>query len=179
MVTNGARNVKITDELIEEINKLDKAGAPYTRKPLGEVARETQEKELGLGSAQQTAERNGKINGKNIEGMEPTVDDPEAMIETMAQTKLRKETALAHKAELDAAEREGRLIPREETERLWRDIGVRVQKAILSIPDRLAPVMAGESDGHKIHRLMTAELKYALRNLSQNISEEDNGEGKT
>jgi phage terminase Nu1 subunit (DNA packaging protein) len=89
--------------------------------------------------------------------------------EGIALSKARKERALARKAELEAAEREGNLVDLQTTIRVWKTIAIQTRQAIMSIPDRLAPVMAGERDPHKCHRLLTEELTHSLQTLSQNL----------
>lgn len=89
--------------------------------------------------------------------------------EGIAVSKARKEKALARKAELDAEEREGSLVDLPGMMRIWKTAAIETRKAIMSIPDRLAPVMAGERDQHKCHRMLTDELTHALRMLSQNL----------
>ncbi len=89
--------------------------------------------------------------------------------EGLAVSKARKERALARKAELDAAEREGNLVDLQSMVRVWKTIAIQTRQAVMTIPDRLAPVMAGERDQHKCHRMLTEELTHALQTLSQNL----------
>ena len=169
----GLTNFKVSAQVLQEIDKLSEVGAEYSVKTAQTKLRETQEKELGLGINGTAHERVTDANGKRVAVHNM---DADSQLLTMAKAKLRKEEALAQKAEIDCAEREGRLIDKSEMIAMWTDIGIKVQRAILSLPDRLAPVLSGETDSHKIHRLMTQELKYALRNLSMNIGEQNDTE---
>ena len=157
MIVGGDRNHKITDSLLTTINRMESSNEEYS-KPSDEM-------ELSF---------NKKANGNSY----PASEDLGAVVEdhvmAMGKAKLRKEKAMARKAELEAEEKAGNLIKIDEIKSMWMDIGIRVQKAILAIPDRLGPILASESDAHKVHRMMTEELKYALRNLSMEII--DNGE---
>lgn len=175
MLTGGSK-AGVTPELLAQIDQMEAENAEYRVHTPASLAREMQEKELALTTTQAGMEtahtNNGKSNGKKIGRIPQTTiddDDPEQAITSMAVSKIRKEAAMAKKAELEVLEKEGKLVLKEDIIDLWKEIGVKVQKAILTIPDRLAPVVAGETNNHKIHKMMTDELKYALRNLSQNL----------
>jgi hypothetical protein len=45
-------------------------------------------------------------------------------------------------------------------------LGRRLRDGLMGLPDRLAPVLAGESDAAVIHRLLTEELERGLEELS-------------
>lgn len=101
--------------------------------------------------------------------IEATAPQINTVGEGIAVSKARKERALARKAELDAAEREGSLVELDALIRVWKTIAIQTRQAVMSLPDRLAPVMAGERDPHKCHRMLTEELTHALQTLSQNL----------
>ena len=112
------------------------------------------------------------INRKPINGKQPgnTLEIPNEN-ESIMDIKIRKERVAADKAELELKIKRGTLINKEKVSKVWQDIGVKVQKAVLAIPDRLSPVLAAENDHHKIHRLLTTELKHSLTLVSQDIQE--------
>lgn len=105
------------------------------------------------------------------------IGDPNAgKLPSLADSKMRREHALARKAELDCAAREGELVSRDAVISKWKGVALKVRSALLAIPDRISPVIAGELDSHKVHHLLTEELKYVLRNLSFNLQKSDNEE---
>lgn len=119
------------------------------------------------------------------EGDNGTANNIPSVGESLAVLKLRKEQALARKAEVVAAVAEGRVIEYDKVKIAWRDIAVKVRKAVLSIADRIAPMIAAEHDPHRCHLLLTKEFKHALRNLGEEIvdnppiMENDNGSFST
>ncbi len=162
--TQGA---KITNDVLKEIDRLEAENSPYGLTTPEELKREEQQQEMPM----QSVRRASTIKGKHKKTMSDAdiEQNPELAYDTMARSKMRKEAAMARKAELECAEREGKVIPKEDVEQLWKEVGINLQKSILSIPDRLAPVIAGEHDAHKVHRMLTDELKYTLRNLSNEL----------
>jgi hypothetical protein len=79
-----------------------------------------------------------------------------------AQTQLL-ELKLANEAEL--------LIPKELILEAWNDISINVQQAMLAIPDRVASILINEPDSHKIHLLLTKEIRHALTNLEWDVKD--------
>jgi len=76
--------------------------------------------------------------------------------------------ARLRKLELDA--KEGRLIDAEAVRAALADAGRAVRDGILGVPDRLAPILAAESDQQRIHALLQTELKRELEGLTDAIA---------
>jgi hypothetical protein len=77
-----------------------------------------------------------------------------------------RENYLARMAKLDFEERSGKLMSRDEVKvaafnrfRTFRD-------AMLNIPDRLAALVAAETDPVRVHDLLTTEIRNALMEVS-------------
>ena len=73
-----------------------------------------------------------------------------------------------HKArllELDLAEREGRLLDAKVVEHDVFEGYRAVREALLTIPDRVAGALAGETKADAIHRTLVAEIRQALEQL--------------
>lgn len=73
-----------------------------------------------------------------------------------------REQFLARLAKIEFEERSGKLVSRDEVQvaafnkfRTFRD-------GMLNIPDRVAAVLAAESDPHKVHEVLTTEIRKAL-----------------
>jgi hypothetical protein len=73
---------------------------------------------------------------------------------------------MARLAKLDFEERSGKLVDADQVRAQIFALGRRAREALLGLPDRLAPVLAGESDPAEIHRLLAQELTTCLAELS-------------
>jgi len=79
-----------------------------------------------------------------------------------AKARAIREQYLARLAKIEFEERSGKLISRDEVQvaafnkfRTFRD-------GMLNIPDRVAAMLAAESDSHKVHEILTTEIRKAL-----------------
>lgn len=77
-----------------------------------------------------------------------------------------KEKWNARTAKMNYQREMGKLIPADAVAKEWVDIATLTQKSLLSVPDRIAPLLVGETDQAIIHKRMTDEIRYALKNLS-------------
>lgn len=76
-----------------------------------------------------------------------------------------REGYLARRAKRELEQLEGSLVRADEVKAEAFAAGRRVRDAILAVPDRLAPVLAGCDDERQVHQLLTAELRAALEGL--------------
>lgn len=79
-----------------------------------------------------------------------------------ARARAVRENYLARLAKIEFEERSGKLVSRDEVEiaafnkfRTFRD-------GMLNVPDRVAAVLAAETDTAKVHEILTAEIRRAL-----------------
>ena len=84
----------------------------------------------------------------------------------METADLRSRLAQARLRELTIQVREGKLVDREATERQAFDTARIVRDGLLSIPDRVAALVAAETDTSKVHSVLTAEIRKALTEVS-------------
>lgn len=77
-----------------------------------------------------------------------------------------RESYLARLAKLQFEERSGKLVDADEVRAHLFSLGRRLRDAMLGVPDRLAPVLVGQSDQAAIHRLLTEEIMASLAELS-------------
>jgi hypothetical protein len=84
-----------------------------------------------------------------------------------------KQVYLAKQAKLKFLKDAGVLIETETVKREWQEIAVRVQKTMLSIPDRVSEIFASTSDAIKIYNDLTAEIRHALSSLQYRVKIED------
>ena len=73
---------------------------------------------------------------------------------------------MARLAKLEFEERSGKLVDADGVRAQFFALGRRAQQNVLGVPDRLSPILAGESDAAEIHRLLTEELTRALAELT-------------
>lgn len=81
--------------------------------------------------------------------------------------KARKEDYLAKIRQLDYLERMGKLVNAKVVEDLAFQKGRELRDALLIIPDRIAAILAKESDPAKCHEIITKEIEAALTKLSE------------
>jgi hypothetical protein len=77
-----------------------------------------------------------------------------------------REAYAAKTARLEYERLSGKLIDSDEVRRDGFETGRRVRDSVLSIPDRISPILAGLTDVDEIHRTLSKELREALEGLS-------------
>ena len=85
---------------------------------------------------------------------------------TLAAAQLRKETALADLREMEVRRKRGELVEKVKVEAEAFRCGRTVRDALMAVPDRLAAVLASETDQKKVHLMLTKEIRQALEALS-------------
>jgi hypothetical protein len=88
---------------------------------------------------------------------------------TYGESRATRELYSARTAKLDYLRRSGKLVEVSAVLTAWRNIALNVQKAVLAVPDRVAPLCVGEQDLVIIRNRMRSELLYTLKNLSFTI----------
>lgn len=95
---------------------------------------------------------------------------------TYGESRATKELYAARIAKLDFLKRASKLVEIAAVVKAWRDIAISVQKSVLSVPDRVAPLLVGEQDLVVIRNRMRQELLHALKHLSFAIAGEQQPE---
>jgi len=88
------------------------------------------------------------------------------LVSSYAASRAAREAYLARLAKLEFEQKSGKLIDVDEVRAQTFALGRRARDGLLGVPDRLAPILAGESDPAVIHRLLTDEIERGLRELS-------------
>lgn len=102
----------------------------------------------------------GPVGGEGGNG------EPEGRVSRSYQAaRTMREVYTARRAKLDLEVAEGKLVPVEEVRAHAFDCARRVRDAVLAVPDRLAPVLAGMTDTEEVRRELRAELRKALAEL--------------
>ena len=88
------------------------------------------------------------------------------LVSSYAASRAAREAYSARLTKLEFEQRSGKLVDADEVRAQIFALGRRLRDTILCLPDRLAPVLAGETDAAVIHRLLTEELERGLAELS-------------
>jgi len=86
------------------------------------------------------------------------------------EARRRKEVALAELRELEAAERKGLLLRRDDVERTWAETAAMLRDAVLRIPDMAAPQLVGVRDGAEARAVLSDICDAVLRTLSARLA---------
>jgi hypothetical protein len=86
---------------------------------------------------------------------------------TFAECRREREYWGTLTAKLKYEQGRGVLVDIDEVQRNWTTISLSLQKALLTVPDRLAPLCVGEPDPAIIRKRILDEIEYALRTLDQ------------
>jgi hypothetical protein len=88
------------------------------------------------------------------------------LVSSYAASRAAREAYLARLAKLDFEQRSGKLVDADEVRAQIFGLGRRLRDALLGLPDRLAPVLAGQADQAAVHQLLTEEIMVCLAELS-------------
>ena len=76
-------------------------------------------------------------------------------------------------SKLDFEERSGKLISRDEIQVVAFNRFRTFRDGMLNLPDRLAAVLAAESDSIKVHEILTTEIRKALLEFADDTDGSD------
>lgn len=156
-VLDVVRKLKVDEQTVR---RWKRAGAPFETETDG--ARRLYCDPTAL---QAWLDQRGKIPGKM--GRPSDLDGaPTAAKDALAAAKLRKEIALATKAELDVAERKAELIPRAEVEAVTIQRIHAVKAALLGLAARVTPRVVGQ-DGASVHAIVDGEARRILEEFAR------------
>jgi hypothetical protein len=84
----------------------------------------------------------------------------------LAEGRLRLQHLRNEEREFKLALLKGEYVLKSKVDTYMFETGRQIRDAVLGVPDRLAGIMAAETDQHKIHALLTQEFLRALESLS-------------
>lgn len=105
-----------------------------------------------------------KPQKQSAPGGSPEQELPTSTGFTAART--RREEQMAYLAELDVRQRLGELVEWDKIEALNASTAVMIRESLLAIPDRLASVLAAESEEKQIRAMIDNEIRAALAHLA-------------
>ena len=85
---------------------------------------------------------------------------------TYAQSRAVRELYLARLAKIEYEERLNKLVNRDEVKVAAFSMARTIRDSLLNIPDRIAAMLAAESDPTRVHYILTEELRRTLLELT-------------
>lgn len=116
-------------------------------------------------TADSMAESAPPSDGLEEEGADPADPSPEYQL-----WRARRERAAALREEIKLGEDARDYLKRADVEAAVADLVSAFRSAIEALDDRLAPLLASESDVHNIRAILTEERAHALKDLSSSLS---------
>lgn len=90
--------------------------------------------------------------------------------EARADAQARKESALADLAEMEAAQKRGLLIPKEDVDAALKALGASVRARLDVLADQLAPVVAPVADLDETHAILAEHFRAVLAGISDDLA---------
>jgi len=91
---------------------------------------------------------------------------PVNQVHNLTKARTVKTTMEARAAQLKFEQLSGELCKTSDVENIAKQMGRLTKESLLTLADRLAPVLTGITDLDEIHEILTLEINTALRNLS-------------
>ena len=124
-------------------------------------------------SAAPTAPARGRPDTQTF----PPLDDDEDEDEDFKAARTREKISEANMAEMNEAKMRREMINLDVVVRQLSTDYATTRDAVLQIPARIAPLLAGETDAAAIQTMLDAELHQALSNLAGTAEQVKNAEG--
>lgn len=118
-------------------------------------------------SQTRTAEQTTPLKYRDENDPKPT----EPKLANFADARAQRERIEARIRGLELERRLGKLINADEVATQAYADGRKVRNAMRAIPDRLAPILAAETDVHKLHTMLLREIDNVLEGLSRELGE--------
>lgn len=106
------------------------------------------------------------LSDDELEADDDTGDDTPNLV----LAKAKKEHYLAKMSKLKYEQQAGLLVEADAVKRAAFETSRIVRESLLGIPDRISGELAGETDTHKVHLMLTRELTLALEGLSRDCA---------
>lgn len=84
-----------------------------------------------------------------------------------SKARAAKETMAAKMAQVKYEQLTGSLVEVDEVKRAAKDIGLAIKGSLTALPNKLAPILAAETDVQKVRKYLDEEIRVALENLSR------------
>jgi hypothetical protein len=107
------------------------------------------------------------IGAPGLDDAAPPDSGATRLVSSYAASRAAREGYLARLAKLEFEVKSGKLVDADEVRAQIFALGRRLRDAMIGMPDRLAPVLAGECDQRVVHQLLSDEIATSLAELSK------------
>lgn len=122
-------------------------------------------------AAAKAPDRGGRGGAPAIDQALVQQQNQAAAIPSFAQSRAIREAYAARLTRLEFDQRSGKLVDKAELKMRLAKLHMSVRDALRTIPDRVAPIVAAETDQAKIHAMLLKEIGQALEGLNGAISD--------
>jgi hypothetical protein len=122
-------------------------------------------------AAAKAPDRGGRGGAPAIDQALVQQQNQAAAIPSFAQSRAIREAYAARLTRLEYDQRSGRLVDKAELKMRLAKLHMAVRDSLRTIPDRVAPIVAAETDQAKIHAMLLKEIGQALEGLGSAISD--------
>ena len=122
-------------------------------------------------AAAKAPDRGGRDGGPAIDQALLQQQNRAAAIPSFAQSRAIREAYAARLTRLEYDQRSAKLVDKNELKMKLAKLHMAVRDSLRTIPDRVAPIVAAETDQAKIHAMLLKEIGQALEGLSGGISD--------
>jgi hypothetical protein len=122
-------------------------------------------------AAAKAPDRGGRGGAPAIDQALVQQQNQAAAIPSFAQSRAIREAYAARLTRLEYDQRSARLVDKAELKMRLAKLHMGVRDALRTIPDRVAPIVAAETDQAKIHAMLLKEIGQALEGLGSAISD--------
>jgi hypothetical protein len=122
-------------------------------------------------AAAKAPDRGGRGGAPAIDQALVQQQNQAAAIPSFAQSRAIREAYAARLTRLEFDQRSGRLVDKAELKMKLAKLHMAVRDSLRTIPDRVAPIVAAETDQAKIHAMLLKEIGQALEGLGSAISD--------
>lgn len=120
-------------------------------------------------AAAKSPDRGGRGGAPPIDDALRRQQNQAAAIPSFAQSRAVREAFAAKLTKLEFDQRSGKLVDKSELKMRLAKLHMAVRDNLRTIPDRVAPIVAAETDQAKIHAMLLKEIGQALEGLSDAI----------
>jgi len=122
-------------------------------------------------AAAKAPDRGGSGGAPQIDEALKRQQNQAASIPSFAQSRAVREAFAAKLTKLEFDQRSAKLVDKNELKMKLAKLHMAVRDSLRTIPDRVAPIVAAETDQAKIHAMLLKEIGQALEGLSGAISD--------
>lgn len=117
-------------------------------------------------AATKSPDRGGRGGAPQIDQALVQQQNQAAAVPSFAQSRAVREAYAARLTKLEFDQRSSKLVDKNELKLRLAKLHMAVRDSLRTIPDRVAPILAAESDQVKIHAMLLKEIGQALEGLS-------------